>query len=163
MNTAWFRIPIVLAGDRAMKTRLLAIASLLAVGALTGSLLAEADVPGKDMKCPLSGKPAVAGATAQHNGLTIYFCCENCPTAFKKNPDRFAAKAHHQAVQTGQLVQVACPFTGKATKGGTEVKVDGVEVAFCCNNCQGKAQNAPDKLTLIFTNISKGFKPAEKK
>lgn len=42
--------------------------------------------------CPVSGKPIKATAVAEHEGQNVYFCCDGCPTAFKKDPAKFVAK-----------------------------------------------------------------------
>lgn len=117
------------------------------------------DKLGENVKCPISGKPAKAKATAKYHGKDVYFCCKNCVKAFRANPDKFATKANAQLVQTGQAVQVACPLSGKKCKAGTEVEVDGVKVAFCCNHCQEKVAkaDADGKRKLVFANLEKGF------
>lgn len=85
----------------------------------------------KSLKCPLSGKPVVANGTAKHNGNTIYFCCENCPKAFAKNPSKHAAKANLQAVQSGQAKQVKCPAKLKPVNPAHSAVVGGVKLGFC--------------------------------
>jgi YHS domain-containing protein len=132
------------------------------VSAFTLSLRA-ADEPGKDVKCPVSGKAVKADKTVDFNGGKVYFCCENCPKAFQADTAKYAAKANHQLVQTGQLKQVACPLTGKPTKDEQTVEIDGVKVAFCCGNCKGKVAKASgdEQLNLVFGDTSKGFKPAK--
>ena len=42
----------------------------------------------------------------------------------------------------------------------TKIKVQGAEVAFCCNNCKGKASKAKgaDQLALVFSDAA--FKKA---
>ena|SRR5215213_2411507 len=116
----------------------------------------------KDAKCPVSGKDINPDAIVEYNGGKVYFCCMNCPKAFKADTEKFAGKANHQLVQTGQLKQVACPLTGKETKEGTTVEVAGVKVDFCCMNCKGKVEKAKgdEQINLVFKDTKKGFKPA---
>lgn len=113
------------------------------------------------IKCPVSGKPVVENGTAEHNGGTVYFCCTNCPKAFAKNTEKFAAKANHQMVATGQFKEEKCPFTGRELNPDTKIKVAGVAVCFCCNNCKGKATKAEgeEQIKLIFNDkaFKKGF------
>jgi len=127
------------------------------------SLSAEEKAPGKDVKCPVSGKDVNKDATAEYNGGKVYFCCNNCPAAFKKEPAKYATKANLQMAQTGQIVQKACPLSGKDTKAGTEVTVGGVKVAFCCEKCQGAIEKMSDdeKVAKVFGDVSKSFKPAK--
>ena len=52
---------------------------------------------------------------------------------------------------------------GPLTKG-TEIKLAGAEVGFCCKNCKGKVEGADDDLArikLVFNN--KAFEKAFKK
>lgn len=114
---------------------------------------------GDDVVCPVSGQPVDPEAKAEYLGKNVYFCCENCPNAFKSQTAKFELKARHQLAQTGQIVQVACPLSGKATNEGTELKVSGVEVAFCCKNCR-KAVNKAEgdaQLKMLFAKLKKGF------
>lgn len=148
-----------------MRTRLaLALAFVIGLVAVR-ALQAEDKVDLKGVKCPLSGKDVVADGTADFNGGKVYFCCKNCPEAFKKDTAKFAAKANHQMAQTGQLKQKACPMSAKECKAGTEVDVNGVKVAFCCNNCKGAAEKltADERLAKFFTDVSKTFELAAKK
>ncbi len=114
----------------------------------------------KDVKCPITGKPVKADQFVEFNGGKVYFCCGGCAGEFEKDPDTFAAKANLQLVQTGQLKQVACPFSGKPTSPTTALDVAGVNVTFCCDHCKAKAAEtaSDDQVNLIFADASKGFK-----
>ena len=89
----------------------------------------------------------------------MYFCCQNCPKAYDADPAKFTAKVHQQLLQTGQMTQVGCPFSGGAVKPETIIEVAGNKVGFCCNNCKGKVEKASDeeRLAMVFGNIKKGF------
>jgi len=118
------------------------------------------------VKCVVNSKaPAKAANAVDYKGGHVYFCCQNCPKAFKADTAKFAAKANHQLVATGQAKQEACPFSGQPIDEGTAIKVDGASVAFCCANCQGKAEKSDDKVALIFNDkaFEKGFKVAGEK
>ena len=153
-----------------MKTRTVFASVLLVAtaGMVAGGLLAADSPPSTpqpnlaDAKCPVTGKMVKADDWLAYDGAKVYFCCENCPKAFKKDPSKYAAKAHLQEVQTGQLKEVACPLTGKKLNPETAIDVGGVKVAFCCNNCKGKVQAASgdEQINLVFKDISKGYKPA---
>ncbi len=146
-----------------MKIRLFIAAAALAALIVSNSLQADDTTP-KDLKCPVSGKAVNPEKTADYNGGKVYFCCEHCQAAFEKDQAKFNAKANLQLVQSGQLKQVACPFSGKPVNPETIIDVSGAKVGFCCNNCKGKAEKATgdEQLTLIFGDVSKGFKPAGK-
>ena len=112
----------------------------------------------------MSGQPAKADKTADFNGGKVQFCCGECPKAFAKDPDKYAAKANLQLAQTGQLKQTACPLTGKPAAADKTVDVEGVSVGVCCGGCLAKVKKASgDELVeLIFKDPSKGFKAASK-
>jgi len=143
-----------------MNFRTYAAASMLLV--VFGFAVYAADTAVEDLKCPVSGQPVNPEAFVEHNGGKVYFCCENCPKKFSADPAKYAAKANHQMAQSGQLKQTACPITGKAAKDSTAIDVQGVSVAFCCNNCKGKVAKAEgdEQLELVFGDSNKGFKAA---
>jgi YHS domain-containing protein len=152
-----------------MKTRLIlglillgTLVGLIADGLLAATPPAETKALSKDVKCPVTGKPINPADFVEYEKAKVYFCCENCPAAFKKDTAKYAAKAHLQMVQTGQLKQVACPFTGKPLNPETAIDVGGVKVAFCCKDCEAKAKNAKgdEQIALVFKDVSKGFKLA---
>lgn len=139
-----------------MKTRSMMFA--MAAAALTfGGALVAADLEG--VKCPVSGKAAQEAHAVDYNGGKVYFCCPNCPKAFKANTEKFASKANHQLAKTGQIKQTACPITGKPLNEETAIDIQGVEVAFCCNGCKGKVSKASpeEQLELAFGAKAKGW------
>lgn len=143
-----------------MKTRIMLAAAVATL--LVASL--QAAGPDSNTKCPVSGQPVKADKFVEFNGGKVYFCCGNCPKAFEANTAKYAAKANMQLVETGHLVQVACPLSGRPTNPSATVEVEGVKVGLCCNNCKAKIEKAgPDEqVNLLFANASKGFKPASK-
>lgn len=145
-----------------MKTRILLAAA--AVAMLWAGQQLRAEGPDSNTKCPVSGQPVKADKFVEFNGGKVYFCCGNCPKAFEANTAKYTAKANLQLVETGQLVQTACPLTGRPTNSSATVDVAGVKVAFCCNNCKGKVEKASgdDQVKLVFASTTKGFKPASK-
>ena len=149
-----------------MVRSLLYAASLVSAFVLIASAHA-ADEP-KELKadCPVSGKAAKAEHSVDYKGGKVYFCCPNCPGAFEKNTAKFSSKANHQLVVTGQATEVKCPLTGRPLNESTAIDVDGAKVAFCCNNCKGKAEKAEgnEQIDLIFNDkaFDQGFKVARK-
>jgi YHS domain-containing protein len=141
-----------------MKTRwllLLAFAGAMLVN--SSAFTAEEKEKEFEAKCVVSGAPAKEDKFVEHNGKKVYFCCENCPKAFAKDPGKFTAKVNHQLLKTEQIVQVACPFSGEALDPEQSMEIDGVKVAFCCEHCKAKAADDKDALALVFTDIEKGF------
>lgn len=109
-----------------------------------------------DQKCVVSGGAAKEDKTVAYKGGKVYFCCENCPKAFEKDVAKFATKANHQLVATGQAKQAKCPLSGGKLNPEKTVKVGGVDVQFCCENCQGKVAKAAaaDQLELVFSDAA---------
>ena len=152
-----------------MKTRsTIALGVVVALaGLIAGSLwaadkdAASTKLSTKGVKCPVSGEAIDPSVSTTFEKGKVYFCCDKCPAAFQKDPSKYAAKAHLQMVQTDQLKEVACPFTGKPLNPETAIDVGGVKVAFCCNNCKAKAEKAKgdEQISLVFKDVSKGFKP----
>lgn len=114
-------------------------------------------------QCPVSGKAISKDHKVAYKGAEVYFCCPNCPKAFEKGTEKFAAKANHQLVQTGQAKQVKCPLAGRPAKDDKSVTVSGVKVNVCCGNCLKAATEADDKVALLFSDkaFQKGFKVTE--
>jgi YHS domain-containing protein len=128
-----------------------------------------ADTDAKEKKfeatCPVSGKPAGEDHMVErkNGGVAekIYFCCDKCPEAFKADPKKFRPAVNRQLLETAQLVEVACPFTGKPLNKEAKAETGTTEVAFCCEKCLAKFNDASDeeKLKLAFSPaaIKKGF------
>lgn len=136
---------------------------------VAGTLIAEETkkVDFSKVTCLVSGKAVNPEATADYKEGKVYFCCPGCPAAFQKDSKKFETKANHQLVMTGQAKQKGCPMSGRPTKDGTDVKVAGVVVTFCCNNCQKKASETKgdEQVALIFNDkaFKNGFEMAKKK
>ena len=128
----------------------------------------EPDLTG--IKCIVNGKKsAKATASAEYLEGKVFMCCNNCVAAFKedqklKDKAKFATKANHQLVLTGQYVQKGCPFSGNAVDGTHVAKVGGADVAMCCEHCLAKVngkKELADKAELVFSTAAskKGFEP----
>ena len=138
--------------------------SCLAVLLVAGATVVSADVDLEGVKCVVAPKAANEGKSADYRDGKVYFCCGNCAGKFTADSKKFAVKANHQLVATKQYEQKACPISGNPLDPDTAVKVAGVSVAFCCNNCKGKVESAENdaaKLKLVFAN--KAFEKAFKK
>ena len=66
-----------------------------------------------------------------------------------------------------QAKQVNCPIAGRPVNSEKTVKMAGVEVGFCCGNCQKKAGSAEgdEQLAIAFSDAAfkKGFEIKKKK
>jgi YHS domain-containing protein len=152
-----------------MKTRLMVVSLSTALLLAAGLQAAKEESSSKEKEfkatCPVSGKPAGEDHVVKlKNGEKVYFCCDNCPKAFTKNPKKFDTKVNMQLLETGQVKQVACPFTGKPVRKDTLTDIGTTKVGFCCEKCQAKFNEAGDdeKVKMVFSNaaMKKGFKRA---
>ncbi len=126
-----------------MKARSLLV-GIASVAVLAVTLYAAEEIKLDGIKCVMNpAAPAKAEKSVDYKGGKAFFCCDNCPKGFAKKLEAgdkvVAAKGNAQLVATGQAKQSKCVFSGGPTKDGTEVKVAGVDIKFCCENCQGKA------------------------
>ena len=144
---------------------LLLCATSVAVLAITVFAAEEVKLDG--IKCVMNPKAAAKSASSvDYKGGKVYFCCDNCPKKF--DAEKNAVAANHQLVATKQAKQSKCPLSGEPCKPDHKVTVNGATVAFCCEQCQGKAEKATgdDQLKLLFSNAAfekAGFKVAGKK
>jgi YHS domain-containing protein len=147
-----------------MRSRMLLGLGFAAVVALASAYAAD-EVKLDGVKCVVAGgKDAKAANAVEYKGGKVYFCCMNCPKAFSADTGKFAAKANHQLVATGQAKQVKCPFTGEDIDTAQSIKVGGATVCFCCSDCKAKAEGQKDQVEAIFNdkNFDKAFKVSAK-
>lgn len=153
---------------------LLSVAGLMAVGSMADekkpteksiSAQEKTDKPQKEeakftAKCPISGADAKKEQAAKYKEKEVYFCCGDCKAAFEKDNTKHVVKANHQLVQTKQYRQAKCPLSGGDLNKEQVAKINGVNVQFCCEKCQGKvaAASAEEQLTMAFSE--EAFKKA---
>ncbi|MDA0810837.1 MAG: hypothetical protein O3C21_00375 [Verrucomicrobia bacterium] len=90
-------------------------------------------------KCPVSGKAIDAEQTAMLHGAKVGFCCEKCLGKFKEDPEALAAKVVYDNAANEE-----CPASGEAVDP-EQVATFTAKVAFCCEKCKAKFDEAPDK------------------
>lgn len=136
-----------------MKTRMLVGMGLVLVAVAAVMAAEGAKVKLDGVKCIMAAtKDAKEANFVEYKGGKVFFCCQNCPKAFSKDPAKHAAKANHQLVATGQAKQGACPLSGQAVDDSKSITVNGATVKFCCPNCLAKAESADDKVELLFSD-----------
>ena len=146
-----------------MKTNATLLVLALTAALVMPRLTAEDKDKLNGAKCVVaSAKAAKEDKSAEYRGAKVYFCCGGCPEAFAKDKAKYATKANHQLVLTGQAKQEKCPLSGEAIDKDQTADVSGVKVSFCCGTCKGKVEKAKDdeKLELAFADkaFDKGFK-----
>ena len=110
------------------------------------------------VKCVVAPRDAKAANAVDYKGGKVFFCCMNCPKAFAADKAKFAAKANHQLVATGQAKQTKCPFSGEDIDTNTKITVSGATISFCCDMCKAKAQESKEQVELLFND--KAFEKA---
>ncbi len=126
--------------------RFLAVAALAAAVVVSASMTMAEGVSLDKIKCILQPtRAAQESKSASWKEGKVYLCCGNCLKAFDGDKNKHAAKANQQLVSTKQYKQEACPFSGGKLDDSTAIEVGGAKVAFCCNNCKGKAEKMADK------------------
>ena len=94
-------------------------------------------------KCPVSGADVNPEATAQYEGRTVAFCCNNCKAKFVADPAKFAGKLPE--VEADAPCNEKCPVSGAAVNAGFVSTFEGKTVGFCCNKCKGTFDADPAK------------------
>lgn len=128
------------------------------------SLVFAEGVALEGVKCIMAPKDAKEANAAEWKEGKVYFCCGGCKGKFEKmtkeEKEKIAAKSNAQLVSTKQYEQKACPLSGGDTSKESSLEVNGVTVAFCCNNCKGKVEKmkADEQLEAVYGE--KAFKTA---
>jgi YHS domain-containing protein len=115
-----------------------------------------------DVKCLVKPGKGVDESTAvEWNGHKVYFCCNGCKSKFENDPTKFTTQANFQLVASGQVKQIACPFSGGDLAEDQSTEVAGISVKYCCKNCKAKMEssNAAQQLEFVFgkKGFEKGF------
>jgi YHS domain-containing protein len=150
-----------------MLKKKLVVPGLIAMVALSASFVVAANgLTLEGVKCLMvASKDAKEEKAAEWKEGKVFFCCDNCKGKFDKmtkaDKEKMAAKSNAQLVATKQYEQKACPFSGGDLNADTKIKVGGAEVAFCCNNCKGKAEKMKEDEQLEGVFGEKAFKTAK--
>ena len=62
---------------------------------LVAVTVVAADVNVEGVKCVISGGPVDATKSVDYKDAKLFFCCGNCPGAFKADNEDHAMKANH--------------------------------------------------------------------
>ncbi|HEX5105140.1 MAG TPA: hypothetical protein VFV87_15075 [Pirellulaceae bacterium] len=129
------------------------------------TVYAADEVKLEGVKCIVNAKAAAKADNAvEYKDGKVFFCCMNCPKAFAADKVKFATKANHQLVATGQAKQEKCPFSGEEIDANTKITVEGAAICFCCDMCKAKAQESKEAVELLFNDKAfekAGFKVAK--
>ena len=121
------------------------------------------------VNCVVAGKEISLkdAVKVSYRKATAYVCCNNCKAKFEESSAKYATKANHQLFLTSQAKQTKCPISGGKLDKTKTAKISGTTVAFCCGNCQAKAEKATgdEQLAIAFSDkaFDKGFEVKKKK
>lgn len=129
--------------------------------AVTFAVVAASDAQDlSGIKCVVNGdQSASVDASIEYQGGRVYVCCKECVKQFEKDSKKFAARANHQLVLTGQYRQSKCPINDTDFDPEVTANVGGTSIAFCCQGCLKKVNDTQDmaeRAELVFG--SKVFK-----
>ena len=104
-------------------------------------------------KCPLSGKDVDASKTSVYKTQTIGFCCDNCKGKFDKEPAKYIDKVKEfkkkkssvEEISFDEPINKTCPISGKDVNPTKTVEYEKQTIGFCCDDCKGKFEAAPEK------------------
>lgn len=108
----------------------------------------------KTPNCPVSGKPANLATSAPTKDGPVFFCSRECITAYRGEPDKFAAAVSTQRtiLAARPKVQVKCPVSGDPPDAKIAWEKDGAKVAFCSDECRKKYQADPSRYASALAN-----------
>lgn len=95
----------------------------------------EAKKPTTNKLCPVSGGAVNADYRAEYQGQYVYFCCKDCPGAFKADPEKFVAKMskeERELIKTNEL----CLVSKEPVVKEFWSEDSGRKVYFCCAGCK---------------------------
>ena len=93
-----------------------------------------------DPVCGMQVRTADAPATAEHDGVTFYFCADRCQTRFVADPDRFASGTpsldHMDGPDDGEVIDPVCGMSVVLEGAEHMAEHDGITYAFCNPGCR---------------------------
>lgn len=127
-----------------------AAAAVLLAGLIAGAAAHEEK---SNKKCPIDAKK-VDGKTTSIYVKSVGFCCNKCMGKFDKDPDAFVEKVSKVPFQ---IVNDACPVSGKKVDPEATARHQGEKIGFCCGRCQAKFEDNPRKFEENIKRTGKAF------
>ena len=99
-----------------------AVAGMVAAGAVgpvnaaDNAASATTKAVKKQTVCPVMGGPINTEIYADANGKRVYFCCDGCPSAFKKNPEKYIKKMEAEGITLDKTPAGATTIAPAASK-----------------------------------------------
>jgi YHS domain-containing protein len=101
--------------------------------------------------CPITGKEIDKKFYTDYEGKRVYFCCENCPAEFKKDPAKYVKKLTDEGLtlENTPKPQTMCPVMNEKINKKFFTDYEGKRVYFCCGACPGMFKKNPEKYMKI--------------
>jgi len=117
-------------------------------GATPAKMAGEAKAPAKAQTlCPITAKDIDKKISADYQGKRVYFCCNDCPVEFGKDPGKYVKQLEDQGItlETIGKPQTKCPVMGGDIDRTLFADYQGQRVYFCCGMCTPKFRATPQK------------------
>ncbi len=121
---------------------------------------ALADKPKVQVRCPvMASKSADAKFSFDVEGKKVLFCCNGCPTRYRKDPAQYAT-----ALANAYTYQIKCPVTGSEVVGRNSAKlVSGQTIYFATPEAKKSFLESPDKYVAALAEQGIKLDPANAK
>ncbi len=108
------------------------------------SAVPAADEKATDPVCGMTVDPRSARASAEHGGITYYFCCPGCRDKFLADPQKYLQKlAVAKATAAAHAKDPVCGMSVDPQKARASLEHEGVTYYFCCQGCLNKFRANP--------------------
>lgn len=121
---------------------------------------ALADKPKVQVRCPvMAAKSADAKFSFDVEGKKVLFCCNGCPTRYRKDPAQYAT-----ALANAYTYQTKCPVTGTEVVGRNSAKlISGQTIYFATPEAKKSFLETPDKYVAALAEQGVKLDPAQAK
>lgn len=102
-------------------------------------------------KCPMTGKDVDSKYWVESGGQKVWFCCKECKAKAKTDPAAAVAKAY-PADKVIDVKNETCPCLGKPAKEDKTVVFQGHKVRICCDGCEKKFKEEPNRYLAVAKN-----------
>ena len=100
-----------------------------------------------DPVCGMQVRTADAPASADHHGVTHYFCADRCREKFVADPERYLSTdpsdTHMDLPEAGETIDPVCGMTVTLEGAEHRYSFEGVDFAFCNPGCRDKFMADP--------------------
>ncbi len=113
----------------------------------------------KDVRCVVSGQPALEQFQQAHLAGRVYFADQSALEKYQTEPADYLLQANWQLLRSNQYRQRACPFSGADVVADHDISFKDQTIGLCCENCRLKVTQATEdqQLEMLFNKRSFGL------